>query len=137
MVATVGFVFIASSFWKWKVSVCLCSNDRTHVGDPKNLVETQPPGADRLLVVLRVESSGDPAPFVPLDELSLDIRHGPGVENTLEGGSESMSLVLLTMPLDLSRQARTGQALHSSPDQVLDRHWRKTTRADTIQFANH
>ena len=80
------------------------SLDRTQVGDPKNLVETQPPGADRLLVVLRVgQSSGDPTPFIPLDELSLDIRHGPGVENTLEGGSETMSLVLLMMPIDLSR----------------------------------
>ena len=59
--------------------------------------ETQPPGGNRLLVVLRVESSGDPTLLISLDELSLDIRHGPGVESTLEGGSESMSLVLLTM----------------------------------------
>ena len=113
-------MFIASS--SWKVSVYLCSNGRTHVEDLKNLVEIQPPSGDLLLVVLRVESWGDPTPFIPFDELSLDICNGPRVEIALEGGSESMSRRAWT------RRTRS-VPLRSSPDQALDRYPPKTTQA--------
>jgi len=67
MTGMVTFAFIASSFWKRKVSIGLYRNDETHVEDLKNLVEVQLPGGDRLFVVLRVETSRDHIPFTPLD----------------------------------------------------------------------
>ena len=67
MAGTVTFAFIASSFWKRKISIGLYRNNETHVEDLKNLVEDQFPSGDHLFVVLRVETSRDHIPFTPLD----------------------------------------------------------------------
>ena len=44
-------------------------------------VEVQPPGCDRLFVVLRVEEPGEPSSFTPLVDLPLDLDHGATVES--------------------------------------------------------
>ena len=49
-------VFIASSFWKRKVSDGHRSDGRTHVKDPKDIAEVQSPGSDRLFIFLCIET---------------------------------------------------------------------------------
>ena len=49
----------------------------THVKDIKNTVELQPPGSNRLFIVLRVIASGDRVPFTPFDGILLDLSNGP------------------------------------------------------------
>ena len=44
-------------------------------------VEVQPPGRNRPLIVLRVESSRDCISFTPLDNAPLDLGHGPVIPN--------------------------------------------------------
>ena len=46
----------------------------------KNLVEVQPPGSNRLFIVLRVITSRDRVPSTPLDDVSLDLVHSPDWE---------------------------------------------------------
>ena len=41
--------------------------------------EVQPPGSDRLLIILRVEKSRNCISFALFDDLPLDPRHGPEV----------------------------------------------------------
>ena len=55
-------------------------NNGTHVEDMKDPVEVQPPGRDRFLIILGVESSRDHIPFTPLDDVPLDLGHGPAIE---------------------------------------------------------
>jgi len=86
-------VLIASSFWNRKVSDGHHPSDRTHLEDLKDLVEVQPPGSNHLFVVIPVEKSRDRIPFTPLDELLVNIYHGPVIEGTLADGSRYMSLV--------------------------------------------
>ena len=52
-------------------------NDGTHVKDTKNLVEVQPPGGDRLFVVLRVVTPRDRITFVSLDDVPPDFVCNP------------------------------------------------------------
>ena len=94
-------MFIASSFWKQKVSDGHNSDDRTHVKDPKDIIEVQPPGGDRLLIFLCVQMPGDWIPFAPLDQPPLNICYRPGIESISVGGSRSMSLVPLTLLIHL------------------------------------
>ena len=47
----------------------------------KNPVEVQPPGRDRLLVVLRVEHPREPISLAPLDDVLLDLGHSPTIES--------------------------------------------------------
>ena len=47
----------------------------------KDPIEIQPPGCDRLFVVLSVEHSGGPISFTLLDDVALDLGHGPVIEN--------------------------------------------------------
>ena len=46
----------------------------------KDPIEVQPPGRDRFLIVLGVESSRDHVPFSPLDDVPLNPGHGPAIE---------------------------------------------------------
>jgi len=47
----------------------------------KNPVEVQPPGGNRVFIVLRVIAPRDRTPFIPpLDDVPLDLGHGPGWE---------------------------------------------------------
>jgi len=100
-------VFVAGSFWNRKVSTSLYRKDRTHVEDLKDLVEVQLPGGDRLLVVLRAEVPRDRIPFIPLDQLLLNVCHGPKIESILVDGSRCMFLARLTTSIDLSHHTRT------------------------------
>lgn len=43
----------------------------------KNPVEVQPPGSDRVFIVLCVIASGNRTPFTPLDDMSPDLVHSP------------------------------------------------------------
>jgi hypothetical protein len=56
-------------------------SDRTYVQDLKDILEIQPPGGDRLLIFLRVETPKGHIPFTPLDQLLLDIFHCPAIKN--------------------------------------------------------
>ena len=78
-------MFIASSVWKWAVSgqPWLRGGDGTHVEDVQDPIEVQPPGCDRPLIVLRVESSGDCISFTPLDDAPLDLGHSPVIANSV------------------------------------------------------
>jgi len=98
---TAGTVFIASAFRKGEVSDSHRSSDRTHVKDPKNIFEAQPPGRDLLSTFLRVEAPRDPIPFIPLGEVLLDICHGPAIESNMMDGPRRASLVQLTPIIDL------------------------------------
>jgi hypothetical protein len=88
MEVTAVFAFIASSPWNRKVINGFHSSDRAHLEDLENLVEVRPPGGDPLYITLRVETSRDHTPFTPLDELPLNIRHGPGIDSSLVGGQK-------------------------------------------------
>ena len=46
-------------------------------------IEVQPPGRDRPLIVLRVESSRDRISFTPLDDAPLDLGHSPVIANSV------------------------------------------------------
>ena len=46
----------------------------------KDPIEVQPPGGNRFLIVFRVEKSRDRVPFTPLDDVPLDLGHGPVIE---------------------------------------------------------
>ena len=54
-------------------------SDGTHIEDEKDPVEVQPPGCDRLFIVLRVEKSRDRISFAPLDDIPLDLSHSPAI----------------------------------------------------------
>ena len=84
---TAGTVFFAGTFWKEEVSNSLRSSDKTHIKDPKNIFEAQPPGHDLLFTFLRVEAPRDPIPFIPLGEVLLNICHGPAIESNMMDGS--------------------------------------------------
>ena len=84
---TAGTVFIVSAFWEGEVSDSHRSSDRTHVKDPKNILEAQPPGRDLLFAFLRVQAPRDPIPFIPLGEVPLNICHSPVMERNLMDGS--------------------------------------------------
>ena len=60
-------VFVASSFWKRKVSDGHRSSDRTYVEVLENLIEAQSPSGDRLFILPRVEIPRKYVPFTPLD----------------------------------------------------------------------
>jgi len=47
----------------------------------KDPVQVQPPGRDRLFVVLRVERPRKPISLTPLDDVLLYIGHGPAIWN--------------------------------------------------------
>ena len=49
----------------------------------ENPTEVRPPGGDRIFIVLRVEKPRGHISFALLDDLSLDLRHGPAIENTI------------------------------------------------------
>jgi hypothetical protein len=80
VVETATLALVASSFWNREVSTGRYRNDRTHGEDLKDIVEVQLPGGDRLFVVLHVEVSRDYIPFTPLDELLVNVCHGPTIE---------------------------------------------------------
>jgi len=84
-----------------EVSSSHCSSDKTHVKDPKNIFETQPPGGDLLFSFLRVEAPTDRIPFIPLDEVPLNICYGSAIESNMMDGSRWVSLVQLTPIIDL------------------------------------
>jgi len=98
---TAGIDFIASAFWEGEVSDSHRSSDRTHVKDPKNIFEAQPPGRNLLFTFLRVQAPRDPIPFTPLDEAPLNICHGPVIEGNMMDGPRYVSLVQLTPKIDL------------------------------------
>ena len=50
----------------------------------ENLVEVQPPGSNRLFVVLGVIPSGDRIPFTPFDNVHSDLVHSPDWELSKE-----------------------------------------------------
>ena len=101
------FVFVASSFWKRRVSDGHRSDDKTHVKDLKNIVEVQPPGDDRLLIFLYLQTPRGRIPFAPLGQPPLNICHRPGIESILVGGPRSVSPVPLTSSIRSSRHTRT------------------------------
>jgi len=86
-VASVLIVFIESAFWEWEVSNGHHSSDKTHVEDLKSLFEAQLPVGDLLFVFLRVEIPKDRTPFTSLDELPLNIYHGPAIEDNVMDSS--------------------------------------------------
>ena len=49
----------------------------------KDPIEVQPPGRDRLLIVLGVEESRDRISFTPLDDVPLDLGHSPAIEESV------------------------------------------------------
>jgi hypothetical protein len=63
-----------------EVSTGRYRNDRTHGEDLEDIVEVQLPGGDLLFVVLNAEVSRDCTPFAPLDQLPVDVHHGPTIE---------------------------------------------------------
>jgi len=58
---------VVNSFWNLRVSTGPYSNNGTRLEDLKHLVEVQPPGGDRLLVALGMETPRDDIPSTPLD----------------------------------------------------------------------
>ena len=60
-------------------------SDGTHVKDMKDPVEIQPPGRDRLFIVLRMKHPGGRISSTPLDDVLLDLGHSPVIGSS---GSE-------------------------------------------------
>ena len=100
-------VLTGSAFWEGEVNDGNHSNDRTHIKDPKNILEALPPAGDRLFIFLRTEMPTDHVPFTPLGELPLDIRYGPAIESITINSSRYTSLVQLTPAIDLLRRTWT------------------------------
>ena len=98
---TAGTVFTASAFLEGEVGSSHCSSNKTHIKDTKNIFETQPPGGDLLFSFLRVEPPTDRIPFIPLDEVPLNICYGSAIQSNMMDGSRGVSLVQLTPIIDL------------------------------------
>ena len=77
---TTTSVFIESSVWK-RSQQWPYRSERTHVKDMEDPVEVQLPGGDHFFIVLRVEVSRDDVSFTPLDDVLLNLGHGPLVES--------------------------------------------------------
>ena len=58
-------------------------SDGTHVKDMKDPVEIQFPGGDGLLIVRRVDKSGDRVPSALFDDLPLDLCYSPAIKNVV------------------------------------------------------
>ena len=52
---------------------------RTHVKDMKDPVEVQPPGGNRVFIALGVEKARNYVALALLQDLPLDLRHGPTI----------------------------------------------------------
>ena len=59
------------------------SGEGTHVKDTTNFVELQPPGSNRIAVVLRMEGSRERIPFASFDYVTLDPSHDPAIERLI------------------------------------------------------
>ena len=64
-------------------------SERTHVEDMNNPVEVQPPGGNRLIVVLLVETSRDRISFTPLDDVLLDLGHNTAIEGFVSKSTDA------------------------------------------------
>ena len=82
---TVVRVPIASSVWEIKAGHHLTyhKGEGMHVKDMTDLIETQPPGSDRHFIFFDVKTSRDRVPFAPLDNVLLDFRHSPAIEDLM------------------------------------------------------
>ena len=56
------------------------SDEGTHIKDTANFVELQPPGSDRIAVVLQMEGSREYIPSASFDYVTLDPSHDPAIE---------------------------------------------------------
>jgi len=65
-----------------------------YVKDTKDPIEVQPPGGDRLFIILCVDKSRDHVPFTLLDDLPLNLHDGPAA-----GPRVSTMYSKLTSPL--------------------------------------
>jgi hypothetical protein len=77
---TVGCASILSSIWKRKVS-----NRHTEVAEHTSKTRRTPsevrlPGRDRLLILLLAITPRNRIPFIPLDDVPLDLVRGPDWE---------------------------------------------------------
>ena len=63
-------------------------SDRTHVEDIENSVQVRPPGGDRLIITLRVETSRDRVSFTSLGDVPLDLGHSTGIESFVGKSSD-------------------------------------------------
>ena len=106
MVEVFTCVSVASSSLKWKISTGIHTNNRTHAKDLRDLAKVRLPGRDRLFLTLCVKASRDYISITPLDQLPLNICHGPAIKSILVDGSTCMSLVQFTMSIDLLQRAR-------------------------------
>jgi hypothetical protein len=102
-------VVIVSAFWEREVSSDHHSSDRTYVQGLKNVFEVQPPGGNRLFIILHVALLRDRIPFTPLDQLPPDICHCPAIESVYISGGwwKCVSLARPTASFDPSHHART------------------------------
>ena len=76
-------VFIGSALWEGEVSYYHHSRRRTHIKDPKNILEVRPPDHDRLFIFLSLETSRDCIPVDPLGELPLNICYDPAIKHNI------------------------------------------------------
>ena len=53
---------------------------RTHFKHLKDSIEVRVPASNRVLIVLRVEKTGDRFSFPHFDDAPLDLGHGPAIE---------------------------------------------------------
>ena len=76
-----SFASVASSVWKQNVDNRREEgrSEGTHLDHATNPIEIRPPGRDCLTVVLCMEGSGEHTPFAPLDDMPLDLNHGPAI----------------------------------------------------------
>jgi len=102
---------MANGWDYWNCFYCECllggevssshrSSDKTHVKDTENIFEARSPGSDLLFTLLRMEPPRDPIPFIPLDEVPLNIYCGPAIESNVMDGSRCVSLGQLTPIID-------------------------------------
>jgi hypothetical protein len=75
------------------------------VEDP---VEVQPPGGDRIFIILRVEKSREQIPFALLDDLPLDLRHGPAIESMVSQSCTKRISAEFTDVVNCSIASKTG-----------------------------
>ena len=64
------------------------SEEKTHLKDTTDLIQTLHPGSDHLLILLLVEELGDRTPLAPLDYVLLDVGHDPAIENSVSTSSD-------------------------------------------------
>jgi hypothetical protein len=77
----------------------LTSSQGTHVKDTTDLLKVQPPGSNRLFIVVCVEQLAETSPFTSFENIRLDRGHSPTVQSLVNKSSGAGSTHVSSRPI--------------------------------------